>query len=90
MRVLICLIIAALAAPALAAEPPPAGTQVTTYDQGNVTVQEYRVRGQLYRVKVIPKHGKPYDLVRADGTGENFIRADQPGLQIPQWTLLQW
>ncbi|MBD1552947.1 DUF2782 domain-containing protein [Pseudomonas typographi] len=95
MRLLPCLLIAVMAfgatGPALAAgQPPMAGTEVTTYDQGAVRIQEFRVRGQLYRVKVIPKHGVPYNLVRADGSGDNFIRTDQPGLQIPQWTLLQW
>lgn len=88
---LIATLAAGFATPALAAgEPRSEGTQVTEYAQGDARIQEYRIRGQLYQVKVIPAHGKPYMLAPADGSDNDLTRADKPTLHIPQWTLLQW
>ena len=46
--------------------------------------------GFLYAIKVTPKDGKPYFLVRADGTDANFIRSDQPDMLIPSWKIFEW
>ncbi len=62
---------------------------VTIRQEGERTVEEYRVNGFLYAVKVIPKNGKPYFLVRADGDS-NFIRADKPDMLIPAWEIFSW
>ena len=62
---------------------------VTIRQEGERTVEEYRVNGFLYAVKVIPKKGKPYFLVRADGDS-NFIRADKPDMLIPAWEIFSW
>ncbi len=69
-----------------AATPEP---DVTIRQEGDKTVQEYRVNGFLYAIKVTPKHGKPYFLVRADGDS-NFVRSDNPDMLIPQWELFSW
>ncbi len=62
---------------------------VTIRQEGDRTVAEYRVNGFLYAVKITPKHGKPYFLVRADGDS-NFIRADKPDMLIPAWEIFSW
>ncbi|MCQ4288517.1 DUF2782 domain-containing protein [Pseudomonas stutzeri] len=62
---------------------------VTIRQEGERTVEEYRVNGFLYAVKIIPKTGKPYFLVRADGDS-NFIRADRPDMLIPAWEIFSW
>jgi hypothetical protein len=62
---------------------------VTIRQEGERTVEEYRVNGFLYAVKVTPKNGKPYFLVRADGDS-NFIRADKPDMLIPAWEIFSW
>lgn len=62
---------------------------VTIRKEGDRLVEEYRVNGFLYAIKVTPKNGKPYFLVRADETG-NFIRSDQPDMLIPQWEIFSW
>ncbi|MGK9067031.1 DUF2782 domain-containing protein [Stutzerimonas chloritidismutans] len=62
---------------------------VTIRQEGERTVEEYRVNGFLYAVKVIPKTGKPYFLVRADGDS-NFIRSDRPDMLIPAWEIFSW
>ena len=62
---------------------------VTIRQEGERTIEEYRVNGFLYAVKITPKTGKPYFLVRADGDS-NFIRADQPDMLIPAWEIFSW
>ncbi|HAS61850.1 MAG TPA: DUF2782 domain-containing protein [Vibrio sp.] len=71
-------------------EPIDGEPDVTIVQKGDRTVEEYRVNGFLYAVKVIPKVGKPYFLVRADGSDGNFIRADKPELRIPSWEIFSW
>ena len=71
-------------------EAPTAEPDVTIRQDGDKFIQEYRVNGFLYAVKITPKHGKPYFLVRADGTSAQFIRSDQPDMLIPQWEIFSW
>ncbi|WP_120997860.1 DUF2782 domain-containing protein [Stutzerimonas urumqiensis] len=74
---------------ALAQESVDAEPDVTIRQEGDRTVEEYRVNGFLYAIKVTPKHGKPYFLVRADGDS-NFIRSDRPDMLIPAWKIFSW
>ena len=75
----------------LAAEDAPSpDPDVTIRTEGDKTIQEYRQNGFLYAIKVTPKVGKPYFLVRADGTDANFIRSDQPDMLIPSWKIFEW
>ena len=75
----------------LAADDAPTGDpDVTIRQDGDKTIQEYRQNGFLYAIKITPKHGKPYFLVRADGTEDNFIRSDQPDMLIPAWKIFEW
>ncbi|SDS37406.1 Protein of unknown function [Pseudomonas asplenii] len=95
MRTLNRLLLAGLFAltplAAMAAEDAPsADPEVTIRTEGDKTIQEYRQNGFLYAIKVIPKGGKPYFLVRADGTDANFIRSDQPDMLIPSWKIFEW
>ena len=71
-------------------DAPSADPDVTIRQEGDRTIEEYRVNGFLYAIKVTPKNGKPYFLVRADGSDGNFIRADQPDMLIPAWEIFRW
>jgi hypothetical protein len=71
-------------------EAPTAEPDVTIRQDGDKFIQEYRVNGFVYAVKITPKHGKPYYLVRADGTSAQFIRSDPPDMLIPQWVIFSW
>ncbi|NHW00341.1 DUF2782 domain-containing protein [Stutzerimonas degradans] len=82
---LACVPLAGFAQESVDGEP-----DVTIRQEGERTVEEYRVNGFLYAVKVTPKHGKPYFLVRADGNDGNFVRADQPDMLIPAWKIFSW
>lgn len=58
------------------------------------TVEEYRINGRLYKIKVIPKVGPPYYLVDKNGNGnfETIPGGDgpEPDIMIPQWVLFRW
>lgn len=56
------------------------------------SVEEYRLNGRLYAVKIKPAMGPSYFLV--DGDGDGYLESrrselDTP-LMIPGWVLLRW
>ena len=76
--------------------PPPPGyeldpalePQVTILKRGVDTVEEYRIGGRLYMVKVIPPHGRPYYLIDHRGDGM-FTRQEgfDSGIRVPMWVI---
>jgi Protein of unknown function (DUF2782) len=83
----------------VAPPPPPGVTDLSAEPEvtirprapdGNL-VEEYRIKGKLYMIKVTPKTGVPYYLVDRRGDG-NFMRQGpgDPKLVVPQWLLLQF
>ena len=66
----------------------PGEPGVTITKETGQTIEEYRVGGRLYMIKVIPKHGKPYYLVDDRGDGK-FVRQDSTdnGFRVPQWVI---
>ena len=80
-------------------EPPPPPVsldeplepQVTIMKRGEDKVEEYRLNGKLYMVKVTPPHGRPYYLVDDKGTGV-FSRRDDldSGLRVPLWVIKEF
>ncbi|MGH8641869.1 MAG: DUF2782 domain-containing protein [Burkholderiales bacterium] len=85
--------------PLPAPPPPPPGyepdpslePQVTIYQRGSDTIEEYRLNGRVYMVKVTPTTGKPYYLVDNIGNGK-FVRFDDydTGLRPPMWVIFQF
>ncbi|CAI8966260.1 MULTISPECIES: DUF2782 domain-containing protein [Pseudomonas] len=95
MRTLNRLLLAGLFAIAPSAvmaadDAPSADPDVTIRTEGDKLIQEYRQNGFLYAIKVTPKVGKPYFLVRADGSEGNFVRSDYPDMLIPAWEIFKW
>ena len=75
--------------------PPPAmdsasddEPEVTITKEAGKTVEEYRVGGRLYMIKITPKVGKPYYLVDDQGDGK-FSRQESldSGLRPPRWVI---
>ena len=66
--------------------------KVTIHEDGRGVVEEYRMNGALYMLKVTPKSGVPYYLVDADGDGELESRRNEldPDVMIPAWMILRW
>ncbi|MDR0529880.1 MAG: DUF2782 domain-containing protein [Zoogloeaceae bacterium] len=79
---------------------PPPPTDIRPFDEGveepqvtirreeRGTVEEYRIHGRLFKIKVIPEAGLPYYLIDNDGDGhfETHAPTDpEPGL--PMWVI---
>lgn len=79
--------------------PPPPGfeldpamePQVTIRKRGDDTVEEYRIAGKLYMLKVTPPGGRPYYMIDGRGDGK-FIRQDSydEGVRPPMWVIHSW
>lgn len=63
--------------------------KITISYDGDNTYYEYTIKGQLKEVKVVPKGGKPYYLVPADGS-QKLIRVEESQLLIPKWVIFRW
>jgi len=70
----------------------PIEPDVTIIHKEEGVIEEYRVNGILYMVKVTPKVGKPYYLIDRDGDGS--LETRRGGIKedpsVPQWILFSW
>jgi hypothetical protein len=87
----------------LAPAPPPGPTgtdqelvepEVTIIRRRDRTVEEYRINGRLYMIKVTPSKGPAYFLVDSNGNGDFDMQRVGPNLEprllIPSWVLFRW
>ncbi|NIP73477.1 MAG: DUF2782 domain-containing protein [Gammaproteobacteria bacterium] len=58
-------------------------------EKGRV-IEEYRVNGQLYKVKVTPTRGKPYYLLYPQGEAGQPVRREIEDVQTPYWLIFSW
>ena len=75
--------------------PPPAGSlnedlepQVTITRRGEDKVEEHRINGKVYMLKVTPPHGVPYYLIDNVGDG-SWVRQNsiESGVRVPMWVI---
>ncbi len=65
--------------------------QITIRKRGHEEIEEYRINGQLYMVKITPSKGLPYYLMDSDGDGSLETRRnslDDP--EVVKWRLFTW
>ena len=75
--------------------PPPPGMvdpelepQITITQRGEDRVEEFRVKGRLYMIKVTPPHSKAYFLIDQRGDGQMRKYDDlSPNFQVPMWVI---
>ncbi len=93
--------LAADKAPVPNTAPPPTPSEraqeqiepeVNIIQRSGETIEEYRINGKLYMIKVTPKHAPAYYLVDTDGDGSMDSRSSglEEDLLIPSWVLLRW
>jgi hypothetical protein len=66
---------------------------VTIREEEGRMIEEYRLDGQIYMVKVTPKDGIPYYYIDTDGDGKLELDVDQQALNPVQpvyWKVLEW
>ena len=70
----------------------PIEPEVTIIRKENAVLEEYRVNGMLYMVKVTPRVGKPYYLIDQDGDGTMETKSTNiyQDPVVPQWVLFSW
>lgn len=72
-------------------EDPSMEPQVTIKKGDEETIEEYRVNGQLYMIKVIPRIGKPYFLLNKRSPVGEVHRGDmESGVSVPMWQLFRF
>ncbi len=77
--------------PEPSAEEEELQPEVVIRRRGKNVVEEYRIGGRLYAIKVIPPIGPPYYLVDLDGDGKFARRSDlEATLRTHQWRILEW
>ena len=64
--------------------------QVTIVKKSGETIEEYRINGQLYMIKVTPAHGVPYYMHKEDQDGGWLMDGPNQPLSIPKWTLFRF
>jgi hypothetical protein len=70
---------------------PTLEPQVTIQKRGTDMVEEYRINGRLYMIKITPARGAPYYMVDQVGNG-TFARQDNydSGIRPPMWVIFQF
>lgn len=80
-------------------EPPPKvqegqplenEPEVTIRKEGARTIQEYRINGELYMMKVTPDHGVSYYLYKEDQQSDWVNVGPNAPLAVPKWTLFRF
>lgn len=79
--------------------PPPPTLQLAPGQEPEVRiiqrerekVEEFRIAGQLYMLRVTPAGGVPFYLVDYFGDG-NFARTASfdSGVRVPMWVIMSW
>ena len=84
-------------APVTVLPPPPAISanaaaepEVRIIQDGSNSVEEYRLNGHLYLVKVTPKNAPPYYLMDDEGKGQMKRVDPSQRLVVPQWVLMKF
>ena len=76
--------------------PPPPGValdpslepQVTITRRGQDRIEEFRIKGKLYMIKVTPPHGVSYYLIDEKGDGRMSRQESlDTGFRVPMWVI---
>lgn len=77
--------------PGLSTDTNPDEPEITIMKKDNgETVEEYRMNGELYMMKVTPSNGVPYYLYKEDQEGGWTNSGPNPPLSIPKWTIFRF
>ncbi len=66
---------------------------VTIREEEDRRIEEYRMNGRVYMIKVTPKKGIPYYYIDTDGDGQLELDMTQQALNPVQpvhWKIIEW
>ena len=73
-----------------AMDDPTIEPQITIRKKGAETIEEYRINGEMYMMKVTPEHGVPYYLHKEDSNGAWVNVGPNPPLSVPKWIIFRF
>ncbi|MDP3678795.1 MAG: DUF2782 domain-containing protein [Methylotenera sp.] len=76
--------------PTISSDENPDEPQITIIKKEGETIEEYRINGQLYMMKITPAHGVPYYLHKEDQDGGWINSGPNQPLIIPKWTIFRF
>jgi hypothetical protein len=76
--------------PAITNEDNPDEPQITIIKKKGETIEEYRINGQLYMMKVTPANGVPYYMHKEDQNGGWLMDGPTQPVSIPKWTIFRF
>lgn len=71
-------------------DDPAIEPQITIRKKGAETIEEYRINGEMYMMKVTPAHGVPYYLHKEDSSGDWVNVGPNKPLSVPKWILFRF
>jgi len=71
-------------------EPIESAPEIAIRKKGSKTIQEYRLNGELYMMKITPDHGVSYYLYKEDQQSDWVNVGPNPPLAVPKWTLFRF
>ena len=82
----------ALPSPGAGEEDTSLEPQVTITKRGEDKVEEYRINGRIYMIKITPRIGMPYYLIDnfGDGTFATGTGGLDQGVRPPMWVIRQF
>lgn len=70
---------------------PALEPQITITQRGGERVEEFRIKGKMYMIRVTPSHGRSYYLVDQRGDGAMRRYDDlSPNFQVPMWVISEF
>jgi len=80
------------------APPPSIGVddemqpEVQIIKRDDAVVEEYRMNGELYMIKITPVVGPAYYLIDTTGDGQLNARRNEldPAFVVPSWMIFRW
>jgi hypothetical protein len=88
-RSLISIILLLLAHSVLAGPAPNPSEDIQIIQGEDRTIYEYRSNGRLLMIKVVPKKGRPYYMVPADGS-PHYQSLETHKKLYPKWVIIEW
>lgn len=76
--------------PAISNEENADEPQITIIKKDGETIEEYRIGGQLYMMKITPANGVPYYLHKEDQDGAWVNHGPVQPMSIPKWTIFRF
>lgn len=76
--------------PKISGDVDPGEPEVTIIKKDTETIEEYRINGELYMMKITPANGVPYYLHKEDQNGDWVNSGPIPPMSIPKWTIFRF